>query len=347
MRLAREFGLTQEQAKVAFGAVRAVVEADGAPRPNGVRLLELTALELGLGDRWQTLPTATPVEVAAAFPLPSGPKIRVTPGHNARRVLSDALLIPACIEGEVTVAGEASVKAFAKGLGVSSPWVRLLPAIRKRRTFAIKRVLVSNSPDGKRLFSRIWSEEGLMGVFRALQFMAGVYRNPALAAKFRALATLPPDTLGRTFFDSIDSKGFSFPGEKDGIPERMIHHDLMHVINGYGTDGAGECELAGFYAGFTPGEPFTFIAVVLTTFHLGLAVSPAAVTPTRGAFDPAKVLAAFLRGRKLKVDVMGPWDYWALMPLPVASAQEALGIRSDPAPTAVATPQTKRAIAAE
>ena len=37
-------------------------------------------------------------------------------------------------------------------------------------------------------------------------------------------------------------------------------------------------------------------------------------------------MAAFLRGRRLKVDVMGRWDYWALMPLPVEEARERLGI---------------------
>jgi hypothetical protein len=58
----------------------------------------------------------------------------------------------------------------------------------------------------------------------------------------------------------------------------------------------------------------------------GLRVSPAAVTPARGAFDPERALAAFLRGRAVQVDVMGMWDYWALMPLPMAEARARLGI---------------------
>lgn len=113
------------------------------------------------------------------------------------------------------------------------------------------------------------------------------------------------------------------------MPERMIHHDIMHVLNHYDTDPAGECEIAGFYAGFCSGEAFTFIVTVLTTFHLGMKVSPAAVEPARGAFDPARVLSAFLRGRQLKVDVMGPWDYWALMPLSIGEAQRRLGLSDD------------------
>jgi hypothetical protein len=40
----------------------------------------------------------------------------------------------------------------------------------------------------------------------------------------------------------------TFPSAPGGLPERMIHHDLMHVIDGDDTDPAGECELGGFYA---------------------------------------------------------------------------------------------------
>lgn len=65
---------------------------------------------------------------------------------------------------------------------------------------------------------------------------------------------------------------------------------------------------------------------MLTTFHLGLPVSAAIVEPARGAFDPARVVAAFLRGRRLAADVMGAWDYWALMPLPLEVVRERLGI---------------------
>ena len=236
------------------------------------------------------------------------------------------LLIPACIECEVTLAGEAAARSFAKALGARSPFVDLLGAMRRGRVLAIKRALYRRSPDARRLFARTWDEEGFTGLVGAVSFMLGRYVDPPLAARFRSLRELPEGSLGRRFFDDFEARGLSFPGEPRGLPERMIHHDLMHVINGYGTDPAGECQLAGFYAGFCPGEPFTFMVTVLTTFQLGLPVSPPMVLPARGAFDPAKVLAAFLRGRRLAVDVMGPWDYWALMPLPIPEVRERLGI---------------------
>lgn len=318
--LARELDLTAPQAWAAFGAVRTVAEASGEPGPRATRLLEVAASMLDLGDDWHAVPAAGPAEVGEAFPT-----------ATARRALVDALLVPACIEGEVTAAGEAAVESFAKALGVRSHWVRVLGPLRRRRVLAVKQQLVRRAPDARRLFARTWDEEGLPGLWRALRFMLGIYTDPPLAARFHRLGELPEGTLGRRFHDDFVARGLAFPGEPRGLPERMIHHDLMHVVNGYGTDPAGECELAGFYAAsctvFDLGDAFTFIVIVLTTFHLGMPVSPAIVRPARGAFDPARVVAAFLRGRRLRVDVMGPWDYWALMSLSLAEARERLGIQ--------------------
>lgn len=319
--LAGAFGLTAGQARAAFGAVRAVVEADGPARERGSELLAVAAATLELGEGWREVPAATAATVAAAFPAAA-----------ARRIVVDALLIPACIEGAVTASGEAAVRSFARELGVRSHWVDILPAMRRGRVFAVKRQLVRRSPDARRLFARTWDEEGIRGVWRALLFVLGRFVDPPLAARFRALGGLPGGSLGRTLHDDFIARGLAFPGEPRGLPERMIHHDLMHVIGGYPPVPAGECELAGFYAGFCPGDAFTFIVIALATFQLGLPVSPPMVLPARGAFDPARVVAAFLRGRRLRVDVMGPWDYWPLMPLPIDEVRERLGIAAQVRP---------------
>jgi hypothetical protein len=317
MTFARDLQLTVAQARAALGALRSVVEADGAPSTHGARLLEVAADSLELGDDWRGLPSITTGTIDEAFTTP-----------EARRGLVDALIVAACIGGEVTSNGEAAVRSLATALGVRSPWVDLLPALRRRQVFAVKRQLVRRSPDARRILARTWAEDGLIGVWRALFFVLGAHQDPALAARFRATSALPEGTVGRTFFDDFQARKLAFPGERGGMPERMVHHDLMHVVNRYGTDAAGECELAGFYAGSTPGDAFTFIVIVLATFHLGMAVSPAVVTPARLSFDPARVVAAFLRGRRLRVDVMGPWDYWSILPLSIEEAQARLGLQA-------------------
>ncbi len=309
--LSRALGLSVDQARAAFHAAREVVLADGQPGERSRNLLSV--LERALAVSADSAPTTT--ELAAAFPT-----------ERERRTLVDALVIPACIEGEVSVARERNVLEIARKLGVRSHWAELLPALRRRRVLSVKRALASRSPDARRVFRRIWQEEGVLGVLRAVVFIVGLHRDPPLAARFHALEACSKGTFGRAVADHFHSRGITFPGEKNGMPERMVHHDLLHVLNGYDTDPAGECELAAFYASFADGDAFTFFVIVLATFHLGLRVSPAVVAPTRGAFDPERALGAFLRGRGVRVDVMGAWDYWKLMPLPLAEAQASLGI---------------------
>lgn len=311
--LARSLGLSLAQSTDALSAARAVLEADGTPvGARGAQLLDVLANALGVSD-WRAARGA--FDLARSFPSP-----------GARRALVDALIIAACIEGEVSAARQAAVAAIARQLAVRSHWAELLGALRRRRLLRVKRALVARSPDARRLFARIWQEEKWLGVVRAVAFVLGLHRDPALAARFRALKACPAGSFGRAVIDHFESRSLTFPGERGGMPERMVHHDLMHVLNGYDTDPAGECELAGFYAGFAGGDALTFIVTALATFHLGLRVSPSVVQPARGAFDPERVLAAFLRGQRLRVDVMGRWDYWELMPLPIAEARARLGI---------------------
>ena len=313
--LALALGLTPDQALAAWQAVRAVSQADGAPGQRSIRLLEVSAHALGV-----TPEQARDIDVASVFASPA-----------MRRSVVDALVIPACIEGEVTLARERSVLSIAKQLDLRSHWAELLPALRRRRVLTVKRALALRSPDARRIFQRLWQEEGLLGVARAISFVLGLYRDASLAARFHALADCPDGSLGRAVVDHFRARGIAYPGEKHGMPERMVHHDLMHVLNGYDTDPAGECELAAFYAAFADGDAFTFFVTVLATFHLGLGVSPAIVKPARFAFDPERAVAAFVRGRSLRADVMGPWDYWELMPLPISEAQARLGLDIQPA----------------
>lgn len=306
--LARALDLSAAQATAAFGAIEKVAHADGALGDRTAHLVDVCRRALGVTSLSASGPT-----VSAAFPSP-----------GMRRALVDALVLVACVEGEISVARERTVHEMAEELGVRSPWADLLPALRKGQVLTVKRALASRSPDARRLFRRTWEEEGLRGMARALLFVLGLHRDEALAARFHALSACPEGSFGRAVTDHFRAKGITFPGEKNGIPERMVHHDLLHVLNGYDTDPAGECELGAFYCGFAEGDPFTFIMIVLATFQLGLRVSPAVVVPARGAFDPERALAAFLRGRAVRVDVMGKWDYWALMPLPLAEARAKL-----------------------
>jgi len=316
--LTEAFGLTPPQSNAALAVVQRVLEVDGLPLGPRSADFSLVVAE-GLGLESKKSAVSVPLSLSALFPA-----------KETRRTLVDTLVIAACMEGDVTVARQTIVATIARELGVVSPWSDLLGALRQRRVLAVKLALVRRAPDARRVLERVWREEGMLGLLRALLFVFGGYQDAALAARYRALKDLPPGSFGRAVSDHFEARGLRFPGEKGGLPERMMHHDLLHVINGYDTDPAGECELAGFYAGCATADAFTFIVIALATFHLGLPVSPAAVRPAHGEFVPRRVLAAFLRGRRLRVDVMGSWDYWSLLPFSLEQARTLLGLGGEP-----------------
>lgn len=323
MSLAEDLALSETQAAAAAAAIETVLESEDARGPRARRLLEIVRRELTIGG--------------VAFPASSGDVARAVrtafPSRASRRVLVDVLVIAACIECDVSLAGETAVLSLAGELEVRSPWADLLPALRRRSVRTVQLALARRAPDAKRVLSRTISERGVLGLVEIVSFVAGLHRDAELAARYRALADAPLGTLGRELFDDFVARGLTFPGEKGGLPERMIHHDLMHVLNGYGTDPAGECELAGFYAGFGSRFEidgwFTFFVIALATFHLDMPVSPAVVLPAHGAFDPDRVLESFRRGRRLRVDVMGAWDHWPLMRLPISEARRTVGLLSE------------------
>jgi hypothetical protein len=322
--LREELGLTSAQATTAMRALQAVVEAGGATGHRGRALLDLAAASLEIeASGCQVLHGSLAHSVAEAFAEAS-----------ARRALCDVLVVAACIEGEIPLAAEQMVRSLAQALGVRSPWVALLPALRRRRVFVVKRTLALNSPDGLRVLERTLREEGLVrGALYVVSFLLGLHRDRAKAARYRALEALPEDSFGRHVHEHFAARGLAYPGERGGVPERMVHHDLMHVLNDYDTDPAGECELAGFYTGLAcvhpmpRGDGFTWIVTVVANFHLGMPVSPAVVKPSRLELDPARVLAAFVRGRRMRVDVMGPWDHWELLSRPIDEVRGKLGLR--------------------
>jgi hypothetical protein len=203
-RLAHALGLSSDQALAAWEALRTIARADGHVDERSLRLIDVSARALGVARH-----EASDVDLASAFPSPA-----------MRRTLVDALVIPACIEGEISVARERAVLGIARALGVRSHWAELLPALRRRRTLTVKRALVSRSPDARRLFRRIWQEEGVLGLLRAVVFVLGLHRDPPLAARFHALADCPEGSFGRAVADHFRTRGITFPGEKNGSVER-------------------------------------------------------------------------------------------------------------------------------
>lgn len=255
-----------------------------------------------------------------------------------RLQLVRALVVAALADGAPTRALAARVEAVAEALDVREPGVTDL------RLFA----------EGKRLrlrlhlLRRFWVVDRVKARIRERGFFRSVvptlvatffrrYEDPALASRFRALSTLPADTLGRAFLDYLRVNGFSLPGERGAVSDIIVQHDLAHVLGGYGTTPGEEVLVTGFSAGHRIRDPFGYLLFGMFQFHLGLRLTPGA-QPERGFFDPPRVLAALRRGAAMNVDLTGEWDYWPWMSRPLAAVREALGVPS-PSPSPSGSPR--------
>ena len=137
------------------------------------------------------------------------------------------------------------------------------------------------------------------------------------AARYAALGELPEGTLGRGFYEHCRGHGFPFPGERGGLPEAAIFHDMGHVLLGHGVDIDGETRVGGFEAGTLGARGFVMLEFALLLFNLG-APLPTNARPEVDKIDIDVLLAAFARGRASTLELL-TWDPWADVAETVAS----------------------------
>ena len=70
--------------------------------------------------------------------------------------------------------------------------------------------------------------------------------DPVLAERLRALADLPPGSLGRAYLAFYERNGFELPGDDTHLPAHYVNHDMNHVITGYEPTAPGEIARSGF-----------------------------------------------------------------------------------------------------
>ncbi len=312
--------LESHEIPAALAALREVALADGAlalaPAERGV-LEEIAALHgarVDVGDVVDALPRIAPEAVARAIP-----------DRHRRKRLVQLALVTAMADGEVTEAKVDAVEALGRALGVREQGVGVLRLVarghRRLAQAAVRRRLLGS------FIREAMDEAGLSGVRRLLGplFGAGV-ADRARALRYKQLGLLPEGTFGRAFWEHCTARGFLFPGEsRHAIAERMVFHDLGHVLAEYDTDPAGEIQAGSFQAGFIRRDGFSYLIFVLLQFHLGIQITPIAA-PEVGFFDAHRVLRAVARGAACKVDLSDRWDFWDVVRLPLDEVRARFGI---------------------
>lgn len=146
----------------------------------------------------------------------------------------------------------------------------------------------------------------------AFQAYDNGHADPALAARFRALAARPPRTLGRAFYDHYVTNNFRFPGERGALHETSATpHDAAHILSGYTASAQGELLVAMFAAAMHEDDMSGPILPALALWHLGLHFGKD-VAPNQEWLEPQKFFVAWERGRAASLDLFGSgfvfWD---------------------------------------
>ena len=302
--------LRPEEVPVSLAALRAIANANGSVTSSEQSLLDLVT-EMHGSTVDAELPGVSPSEVVSI----------VTDPHRRKRLLQMAVVM-AMVDGEVAPEQERAVRTLARALEIDDGSVRVLHDVANdsrllTRVHLTRRLVGSFAAD-------VREREGFAGVKKFFGPVFGLAEDPAMAWRYKQLGLLPAGTLGRAFWEHNTVRGFAFPGEPNGIPERMVFHDFGHVLAGYDTDAPGEIQQGAFQAGFVRNDGFSFLLFVIVQFHMGIKVTPIADAQV-GLFDVRKVLHAAARGAACKMD-LSTWNHWEWVEKPVDEVRDEFGI---------------------
>jgi hypothetical protein len=242
--------------------------------------------------------------------------------RSRRRVLELAVAL-ATTDGEVRPRVAQNLALLARTLDHSDRDVRDL------RDLANHYYLRARIDFTRRMAARIvrdaWPSEQERGMLEMLSRALQVRIDSALAARYHALAQLHPASFGHALWDHFRRNAFRFPGEGGGVPERLLFHDVGHVLSGYSTAPEGELELAAFQTGCTRDGDFMPLYLGIVQFHFAVRARSVG-SESSTCVDFEKVTTALVRGASCRVDPTEDWDFWSFLPRPLDDVRREFGI---------------------
>lgn len=265
-----------------------------------------------------SLPPITADELAAAFDDPA-----------LARQFVQGMTVVSLADGPPTEAQGRLMASYAQALGVDEPAVRVMNELANHHTVLFRLDFLRRSHLAD-MFKGAVQRDGFLATARAFAAFRGMREDPAVAARYKALAQLPQDTLGYAFWKHCSDHGFAFPGEPFGFPEAGVYHDFTHVLSGYSTQPEGEVQIGGFTAGYKKHTPIFVILFVILTFSAGINVTPVDQPVSIGILGQEGLADRFFvaveRGSRVPIDLSDGWDHWAWVAKPLDQARAELNI---------------------
>jgi hypothetical protein len=221
-------GFAPGDAEVFVPGLLGAIDVDGGPTDEQLAVLRAFVTHL-----WQRpdldLATVTPLtaaEVAA----------RVSDDEARLRFCEMVMILELCRHPQSAAQVECAEQC-ATALGVTGI------AMETTRT-ALEQGAAAVGADLERIYGEILpevSERTLRDRYLRLETP-----DPALADRLRALAELPPGSLGHAYLAFYERNGFALPGDDVHLPAHYVNHDMNHVITGYEPTAPGEIARSGF-----------------------------------------------------------------------------------------------------
>jgi hypothetical protein len=287
-------------------------------RPAALRALKTVAMANGRFDeqeramlRAAASAYAVDVDPDALEPIDATEVAAVIVTRDARTHLLQACMLMTLSDQEVSQEEVVVLEQLRRALDVDEARIPVMRDLAKGHlTFARFHARTSFA-------TAIRSQLNDTGLGDFLRFNGLLGPNHELMARFQALADLPDGTLGREYVRYREKNNFPWPGDKGGISEGAIHHDLTHVLTGYDTDPLGEIQVGAFTAGMKKVDPFVFLLFPMLEFHIGLQVRPGEPA-FPGHYDSALAFRAHQAGVRCAIDLTDHWDFWPVVDRPVA-----------------------------
>ncbi len=307
------FDVAADHGTLLLRAMHTVCVADGDVTVEERELLETARDALGLSTDLDALTPVRGAELAAL-------------GLDAteREHVVQAAILMAVIDGEVLDVEATVVGELAGALQVADPRVKNLTQLAHGHVEAMKWDLTRRGYARDELL-RTAHEEGARGLYRTFGPLLGLATDPELARRYNDLGKLAQGTLGRAYWDFVVHNDLGFPGERGGIGERGVWHDMLHVLGGYPITPTGEAEVVAFMAGFRREDPFFWLFTVALQFQIGLRISPFAPGVAH-QIDVRRFVRHHARGALIKRDISTDWDFRAEWTRPVEQVRAELGV---------------------
>ena len=237
-------------------------------------------------------------------------------------LLGELILVP--LPPEVS----RQVDAYAAELGISDG---MLPVARDCASGALGLALIDFERNG---YTAGWDPGGASYLHAQAELTEPwqqVADDPALAARWAALAECGDGTLGQAVFRFYRARGFVFPGLAGSAPPYLAQHDWVHVLADFGTTVESELEVFGMIGRAIP-DPrgFSLLAMVVGLFETGRLPKAAGLFQADAGHLSKDGMAvrladAMRRGALCGQDLMAV-DWFEFADRPVGEVRKNLGI---------------------